>query len=64
MLFWSQNSLTPWSCISISSLEKKDFVYWDFLKTHHTDLRMNSVLRNLVKCYSKNGFCHWESILT
>ena len=27
-------------------------------KTCHIDLRMSSVLRTVVKCYSNNEFCH------
>ena len=53
-IFWSQNSLMPWSYILVSLA---------FLKTCHTDLRMSSVLRTVVKCCSKNEFCHSRSIL-
>ena len=48
----------PWSYTLVSSLGKNDFVYWVFLKTCHIDLRMSSVLRTVVKCYSNNEFCH------
>ena len=47
-----------WSYVLVSSLGKNDFLNWAFLKTHHTDLRMSSVLRTLVKCCSKNEFCN------